>query len=180
MRKSYITLIMTGLCIMGCSHYNTRAESPSGRFPKEFQSVVDSVRELVEKDSSLNAEYFLYDITGDGIPELWVKSGSCEADTKLSVFTNCKGNTKKIYDGGGGHSDYFIFNHQLVCVMCNTGTGIVITYEYDGKQVVDSGVEFSTWNGDGKALSEPHDSVADSKLRYWEDNYDNYIELKPL
>lgn len=32
-------------------------------------------------------QYFLYDITGDGIPELWLESGTCEADHTLSVLS---------------------------------------------------------------------------------------------
>lgn len=179
MRKSNTTLFAIGLCIMGCAHH-TKADSVSDQIPSEYKSVIDSVREQVKKDSILSAEYFLYDITGDSIPEFWIKVGTCEADTKLLAFTFENGKVSKIYDGDGGHSDYFIFDNHLVCVMCNTGDGIVITYEYDGKRVVDSGVEFSTWNEDGKALSEPHDSIADSKLSYWEYNYGNYIELKPL
>lgn len=179
MQKSFFTLLSIGLGMMGCSHH-TKADSLSDQIPTEYKSVIDSVREQVKKDSLLSAEYFLYDITGDNIPELWVKLGTCEADTKLQAFTFEDGNVSKIYDGDGGHSDYFVFDNHIVCVMCNTGAGIVITYDYDGKQVVDSGVMFSTWNDYGKALSDPHDSIADSKLSYWEDNYGNYIELKPL
>lgn len=179
MQKSFITPIAIGLCIISCSHY-TKADSLYDQIPTEYKSVIDSVREQVKKDSLLNAEYLLYDITGDNIPELWVKLGTCEADTKLLAFTYDDGNVSKIYDRDGGHSDFFIFDNHLVCVMCNTGAGIVVTYEYDGKRVVDSSVRFSTWNDDGKALSDSHDSIADSKLSYWEDNYGNYIELKPL
>lgn len=168
-----------GLSIMGCSH-SIKADSISNQLLDEYQSVVDSIREHEKQDSNLCAEYFLYDITGDSIPELWIKVETCEADTKLIAFTPDNGKVSKIYDGNGGHSDYFIFDGCLVSVMCNTGAGIVVTYEYEGKRVTDSAVEFSTWIDDGKALSDSHDSVADAKLEYWEDNYGNYIELKPL
>lgn len=179
MKKAHITLLALGLGIMGCAH-NTKADSASSPIPEEYQSVIDSVREQCNGESRLYSEYFLYDITGDSIPELWIKLGSCEADTKLLAFTANNGTSTKIYDDEGGHSDYFVLNNQLVCVMCNTGAGVVITYEYDGKRVTDSMVEFSTWNENGDALSKPHDSIADEKLKYWEDNYGNYIELKPL
>lgn len=177
--KNGLIIITIGLGLLVCSHH-TKADSLYGQIPTEYQPVIDSLREQKKKDSHLSSEYFLFDITGDSIPELWIKLGTCEADTKLLAFTYDNENTRKIYDGDAGHSDFFIFNNQLVCVMCNTGAGSVVTYDYDGKQVVDSGIEFSTWNEDGKALSDPHDSITDSKLSYWEDNYGNYIELKPL
>lgn len=179
MPKIQPILIIVGLGIMGCTH-NTKAEAMSNTELNGYESVVDSIIEHKTKVPHLDSEYFLYDITGDGIPELWIKLGTCEADTKLLAFTLDNENVSKIYDGDGGHSDYFIFENHLVSVMCNTGAGVVVTYGYDGKSVIDTGVEFSTWNDEGKALSEPHDSLADAKLNYWEDNYGNYIELKPL
>lgn len=142
--------------------------------------MIDSINEQRTKYPHLNSEYFLYDITSDSIPELWIKSGTCEAATKLLAFTSDNRNISKIYDGDGGHSDFFIFDNHLVSEMCNTGTGIVITYGFDGKQVIDSRVEFSTWNDEGKALSEPYDSITDAKLNHWEGNYGNYVEFKPL
>lgn len=145
---------------------------------KEFTSVIDTLNSA--GDPLIHSSYFLYDITGDGEVELWINSGSCEADKMLKVFTIDNGKARKIYEGDGGHSDYFIYKGDLVCVMCNTGAGVVITYKFDGKRVTDPMVEFSTWNEKGSALSEPHDSIADEKLKYWEDFYENYVELKPL
>lgn len=143
-----------------------------------FKSVVDTLNSA--GDPHVDVSYFLFDITEDGSPELWIKSGTCEADYRLRAYTLDSGKPRKIYDEYGGHSEFFIFKGQLVCVMCNTGGGLVITYVYDGKRVIDSMVEFSTWNESGEALSEPHDSIADEKLKYWEENYDNFIELLPL
>lgn len=96
------------------------------------------------------------------------------------LFTSDDGYVSKIYDGEGGHSDYFVFEGDLVSVMCNAGAGRVMTYEYDGKQVIASGVEFTTSNDEGQALTETNDSIADAKLSYWEANIDNFIEFKPL
>lgn len=144
----------------------------------EFRCVTDTLNS--DRAPIVHASYFLHDITGDGKEELWINIGSCEADKMLKVFTIDNGKARKIYEGDGGHSDYFIYKGDLVCVMCNTGAGVVITYKFDGKQVTDSMVKFSTWNENGSALSEPHDSIADEKLKYWEDFYGNYIELKPL
>lgn len=178
--KSVLIVIMVlGLGIVSCSH-NSKTDSTPDQIPAQYQSILISIKEQRDKDLLLNSGYFLYDITGDGIPELWTSIGTCEADTELKAYTIFNGKTQLIYDGAGGHSDYFVFGNQLNCVMCNTGAGVIITYDYNGKCVTDSSVEFSTWNDEGKALSEPHDSIADKKLMYWEDNYDNYIKLKPI
>lgn len=179
MSKIQTIMMIAGLGIMGCIH-NIKADATLKSELSEYQSVIDSINEQRTIYPHLNSEYFLYDITSDSIPELWIKLGTCKADTKLIAFTHDNGTVSKIYDGEGGHSDYFIFDGCLISVICNTGAGIVVTYEYEGKRVTDSTVEFSTWNDDGKALSDSHDSVADAKLEYWEDNYGNYIELKPL
>lgn len=159
---------------------NTDKAATADAIPIEYQSVIDSILNSQDKVSSLDSEYFLYDITGDEVPELWVSIGTCEADTKLLAFTITDGKSRKIYDGEGGHSDYFIYHGELVCVMCNTGSGAVITFEYDGNHVGETAVGFSTWNDEGKPLSQPYDSITDAKLNYWEDNYEKYIELKPL
>lgn len=179
MHHSHIIVLAICLGITGCACH-TKMDNISDQIPKEFQMVIDSVHDQVNKDPNLSSEYFLFDITGDSIPELWLKTGTCEADAKLLAFTSDDGYVSKIYDGEGGHSDYFIFEGDLVSVMCNSGAGSIMTYEYDGKQVIASGVEFTTSNDEGQALTETNDSIADAKLSYWESNIDNFIEFKPL
>lgn len=179
MHHSHIIVLAICLGITGCACH-TKMDNISDQIPKEFQMVIDSVHDQVNKDPNLSSEYFLFDITGDSIPELWLKTGTCESDTKLLAFTSDDGYVSKIYDGEGGHSDYFIFEGDLVSVMCNAGAGSVMTYEYDGKRVIASGVEFTTSNDEGQALTETNDSIADAKLSYWEANIDNFIEFKPL
>lgn len=179
--KNSILIASIGIGIMGCIHIatdNTTDESASNFELLKYQSVLDSINEQEAKNPHLTSGYFLYDITGDSIPELWIEAGTCEADTELLVFTYNEGKVSQIYEGDGGHSDYFIFEGHLVSVMCQSGTGMVVTYEYDGEKVIDSGVEFSTRNEDGKALSDPKNSDADAKLNYWEDNSAKYIVFK--
>lgn len=51
--------------------------------------------------------YFLTDITGDGIPELWVKYGTCEADYMLDVYTYTRSGLKRILHTGASHTGYY-------------------------------------------------------------------------
>lgn len=48
----------------------------------DYLSILDEMDE-----DQVYGHYFLYDITGDGIPEIWVESGTCEADHAISVYT---------------------------------------------------------------------------------------------
>lgn len=48
----------------------------------DFLSKLDAMDE-----DQIFGRYFLFDITGDGIPELWIESGTCEADHALSIYT---------------------------------------------------------------------------------------------
>ena len=61
--------------------------------------------------------------------------------------------------------------------MCNTGSGVVITYQYDKGRIVDKAIEFSMWN-DEKALSD--DGRTNKILEYWKNNCDKYINLKSI
>lgn len=59
------------------------------------------------RDGYGDCDYFLMDITKDGIPELWVKYGTCEADYTLKVFTCQNGACKSLYEGGAGHAVFY-------------------------------------------------------------------------
>lgn len=142
----------------------------------EFQVVIDTLNSA--DDILFNFGYFLYDITNDGKPELWISIGSCEATTKLMAYTIDRGKPRKIFDGLGGHSDYLIYDGKLICVMCNTGSGTVRTYQYIKGIVKEKVVEFSFWNDKSKPLSKSN--TANIILDYWENNSDNYIELMDI
>lgn len=172
--KTIIISLIISICVTSCTN-KTNVDESLGQLPVEYQTVLDSIREHGKKEILFNCGYFLYDITGDSVPELWTYVGKCEADTELKAYTISNGSSRLIYTGPGNHVDYFICNKQLVGVMCNTGSGAVITYTYNGKRVVDFMVGFSTWNDNGEALSEPRDSVADEILKCWES--DNCVDI---
>ena len=79
--------------------------------------------------------YFLYDITHDGLPELWVKTGTCEADFQLDVYTYNHG-IKHIYQEGAGHCCYCQGNNYILVWWGHMGSASwnKITYnDQDGK-----------------------------------------------
>lgn len=85
---------------------------------------------LVQK--SPDCEYFLFDITGDGNPELWVKQGSCEADYKIIVFTYENG-AKQIYEGGAGHSEFYQGTDYVIQLSAHMGYSLWMKLTYSGK-----------------------------------------------
>lgn len=53
-----------------------------------------------------NEGYFLFDIDDNGIPEIWIKSGDCEANFELLVYTYDNG-IKRLYNDDAGHSCFY-------------------------------------------------------------------------
>lgn len=124
------------------------------------------------------SEYFLYDMTGDGKDELWIKTMSCEANAKINVFTLDKGTPRQIYEGNGFHTDFFIFEGRLVCVSCWMGSGQIVNYRYVNGVIKEHAVKYSSLNEDGIPIS--NSAKANRQLDYWNNNHDQFIILKEL
>ncbi|MCH5346177.1 MAG: hypothetical protein J1E63_03650 [Muribaculaceae bacterium] len=179
MFKFFVTLSVFVIGLAAFS-FEANAETMTDEIPSEYQSVLASFHESIKDGPIINSEFFLYDITGDDFPELWISVGPSEAETQLLAYTIVNGGPVKIFEGEGGDSDYFVYNDRLIGVMCNSGEGVVITYGYDGKTVTESPIQFSMWNEDGKPLSTPHDPVADEILLNWNNKLVNRIKSMRL
>lgn len=68
----------------------------------------------------------LYDINKDGINEMFVKVGSCEANYIYFVFTYVNGKVDMLGSFSGGHSSLFEY----------TGNGVTLYYVNQGYEVV--------------------------------------------
>jgi len=140
-----------------------------------YKTVVDTLNSA--GDNLVYSEYFLHDITGDGQPELWVVSGTCEADKELWVYQSSKDSVKKFHAGYGGHTEFFLKGNHLGSLTCNTGDGYVSAYTYkDGKILVES-IEYNGWDEDElvKVKTARDRFIAD----IWETS-DTTINLQPL
>ena len=140
-----------------------------------FKCVLDTLN--AAGDRLVHSEYFIYDITGDGNPELWVKSGSCEADRKLWVYSADNGHVRKIFSTHGGHTDFFLKGSIIGSLTCNTGYGYVSIYSYNGRKIKPRKVEFSVWNDEGapRAVRKKEQPIVD----IWT-NFDGKIDFKYL
>ncbi len=130
----------------------------------QLRCVLDTLN--AAGDPLVHVEYFLYDITGDGEPELWVKCGSCEADIDLWVYTSENGNVRKILSTYGGHTDFFINEDGVSSITCNTGSGCVSLYVYKKGKIRVRNASFSAWNerGEFKAINRGEQSFIDGVL----------------
>lgn len=142
-----------------------------------FKCVVDTLNS--KNDKNIYSEYFMFDITGDSVPELWVVSGSCDADKELWVYRSCGDRVEKIFSGNGGHTEFFVKGSNIGSLTCNTGTGYVSAYTFDGSKILMESIEY-----DGN-VSEDEDLVEVKSKRdreiadIWEHS-DSIIYLKEI
>lgn len=125
---------------------------PVDTIPAVYKSVIDSLVKMKNEKGTLSY-YFFYDITGNGMPEIWIKTGTCEANYSLNVYTVTNGRPRQILDSYGGHIDFFLKGDTIGSIVCNTGSGYVSIYHYNGKKITEQSAEFSTWDEDGKLIA---------------------------
>lgn len=83
--------------------------------------------------------YFLYDITCDGIPELWVTYGESEAGHLLRICTYDKENQYKIlYEGYADHSGFYEGNGYIIKMWATMGEASWTKYTFNGKKIVET------------------------------------------
>ncbi len=80
------------------------------------------------------AEFSLYDMNNDGIPELIEKTGTCEADYIYNFITYRNGTIVNIGSDGAGHSALYKDNEtgQLCKRYGQNGIGGIVWYTSDG------------------------------------------------
>lgn len=100
-----------------------------------YLSLLAKYSETTEGEGYGNSStYFLFDITGDGVPEVWIKSGSCEADYKLSVYTYDNGISviEEGEDGDAGNSAFYEGDNYILHVYGHMGFAGWVKITYSG------------------------------------------------
>jgi hypothetical protein len=82
-----------------------KKQKEENQYKQLLKTIKDEYITLLNINNLSNGDYeegyFLHDIDNDGIPEIWIKSGTCRADTRMLVYQYNNG-IRKIYDAGAG------------------------------------------------------------------------------
>lgn len=138
-----------------------------GRIDRIKAAYKAEVKAHYARDNMIDG-YFLYDITGDGIPELWIKDGSCSADYMINIYTYKDEALRKIGEDGGSGGFYAGKNYVLRV----TGWMDVETwykYTYDGNRV-NSELLFEegtrVYTGDGEYYRRDYTEPTEPEIDY--------------
>lgn len=82
--------------------------------------------------------YFLYDIDKDDIPELFIKSGTCEADFLTEVYYFDGTEAKPAGELPSGHTTYYTYpdGNGIIEFNAHMATGALIRTQFDGEKLV--------------------------------------------
>lgn len=127
-----------------------------------YIKVLDEYSQTNAENEFFQCEYFLFDITGDGAPELWIKAGTCEADCTLYIYTSAH-KLKKIYEGDAGHSSFYAGENYVIQMCAHMGYSTWYKITYNGTIKVSE-----VWNEDTNGTDDDYKMPSES-----------YIEMTP-
>ena len=128
--KKILSILLAILVIGACA--TTDADAKTRRSSTKTKATPEAVRnayikQLKVMDNNYDCDrYFIYDISGDKIPELFVITGECEMDYQLHIFTYSGGKAKlvkKTLPGYAGHAGFGGGNNCLECGKYHMGYG---------------------------------------------------------
>lgn len=96
---------------------------------------------------------FFYDITEDGVPEVWMVTDDCEADRKVLVYSLSDWG-RELYRDTAGHSMFYAGNGYVLKQEAHMGYARWNRLCWDGKRVVSEKVFEETTCGDYTEPSE--------------------------
>lgn len=91
--------------------------------------------EYIKQINSSDAEYFLFDIDKNGVPELWLKTGQCEAEYQLLVYTFDDG-IRLIYDDNASHSTFYQRDDYIIKLYAHMGDAFWDKLTFNGNNII--------------------------------------------
>lgn len=106
-----------------------------------YSQILDRFVNERQSDEYMDEQYFLFDITGDGIPELWLEVTDWEGEYfhLLYVYTISDGQLELLYKGNAGHPShhaYFMGNDYILLDYSHMGSIARYKYFYNGKKII--------------------------------------------
>ena len=101
----------------------------------DYRNVLQNTESKYEEDmGGQYLEYGLCDLDGDGVYELIVKEGTCEADFVWRVYTIGETGAKDVGSFGGSHSVLYTDSEPgLLCAYGQMGHEEIVRVSYDGQ-----------------------------------------------
>lgn len=163
MKRTAIILLSLAITLVGSMSIDAKVKRNRSTAGKSRVSTQNVKRAYIKKVNSLakydGEGYFLTDITGDGIPELWVKYGTCEADYMLDVYTYDKSGLRRILHTGASHSGYYGDHNGKYVIAQNAHMGYEMhnRITYSGKKLHEKKIYESPGEVENyKTLREPY------------------------
>ena len=113
-----------------------------------YEPILDKYIAKGESNNHYEEYYFLHDVTGDGIPELWLHVDGGES-YNLLTFTYKDGQTKQISTIDVGHPSHHSFysgNNYILIVYASMGASSWHKCEYNNGKIQDKEIFSETLN----------------------------------
>ena len=119
-----------------------------------IELYIAKMREFGRSDEGEDGEYFLFDITGNGVPELW--TSSIYGYGGMYVYTYSHGKLKQIFTGSGGHASYHKGKGYVIENMAHMGYQKIVKLTYHHGKVAEKVLyESEDEEADYRDVSEP-------------------------
>ena len=135
---------------------------------KQHQQLIKTIKEdyigllsdiLVDNPSDGSSYfdgYFVYDIDKNGVPEIWIKTGTCEADCTILAYTYDKG-TRLIYADSAGHSTFYKGDGYIIKVQGHMGHAVWYKLTFNGTGISTSNI-YEEYLDEMEDYKEPRES----------------------
>ena len=121
-------------------------------------------------------QYFLYDITGDGLPELWIQAGTCEADYEMHIYTMADEVAKMIHSTDYSHASCYKGDNYIIITHCHMGYAYWYKISFDGSKIVEKKVFDQELAEDEYEYTEPDETYVSTYLQTEHDPINAYIK----
>ncbi len=121
------------------------------------EAYLSQLRKYRVQDEAEGGYYFLYDITGDGVPEIWMCGGF--GYSGMYAYTYTDGRLEEFHTGNGGHASYHRGNGYVIENMAHMGYQSVVKISYSNGQFVET-------------------LLSEVKPDYDSEEYPDYVDIK--
>lgn len=122
MRK--ITVFIFILCIVALA-FAIKAVKSQSKNNRLAQLYIDKLRQCYHAAGQYEprgiCQYSLFDLDNDSVPELFVKTGNCEADYTLTMYGMRQDTLRKMFSTYAGHCDWLKGKGYIIRVEAQSG-----------------------------------------------------------